>query len=119
MLRIRLLTRATLRLAMLLACISFVQSTWAWDGVLIPTESLPGTDPLQPPNPYASQLSDGRALVIYATTDVTYGNTITVAAIYDPKSGTFGTPVPAQVPRQNGHAILLGNGKVLLVGGGD
>jgi hypothetical protein len=85
----------------------------AWQGVFMQTQNVPQAFPVPTTSVAtdrytgATELADGRALI------AEYNS----LAIYDPVSGSFGTPVFEPYGRAYPHATLLTNGKVLLTGG--
>lgn len=87
----------------------------AWQGVFVQTQNVPQAAPLPTTasaiDSYtgATELADGRALIAQCYS----------LAIYDPASGSFGTPAYEPYCRGPPHATLLTDGKVLLTGASD
>jgi hypothetical protein len=74
----------------------------------------------------ATLLPSGQVLVTGGCTAVTSffskcsaENTLKVAELFDPATETFAALPPMITPRQDHGAVVLPNGKVLIVGGGD
>lgn len=65
-----------------------------------------------------TRLATGQVLVAGGITDWTAIGTAQ-AELYDPTTGTWTATTPLPAPRQNHSATLLGDGRVLLVGGNE
>src|SRR5690606_17937367 len=64
----------------------------------------------------AVRLADGRVLIAGGTNEA---GLLSVAEIYDPLSGTFSPTGDLPEPREGHSMALLGDGKVLVVGGNE
>ena len=65
----------------------------------------------------ATRLPDGKVLVVGGFIDDNFSVTTAAAELYDPATGFFSPAGDLAQARGNHRAVLLANGKVLVVGG--
>jgi Kelch motif len=68
-------------------------------------------------NHSATLLQDGRVLIAGGATDFTINNRTQTAELYDPATGKFASTGDMATPRSGQSAVMLPNGRVLIVGG--